>query len=96
MTDTTMQISQFSKTASRCLVLCAAVLITTACTDCIEPFANPDLNGNISTLPADLQNVIRKRFPNTADRAGANVKVHQGRDEESSTIRISTVDGKNI
>ena len=89
-----MQISQFSKTASRCLVLCAAVLITTACTDYIEPFANPDLNGNnislntdkewttcqlptfignISTLPADLQNVIRKRFPNTADRAGAKV-----------------------
>ena len=61
------------------------MLITTACTDYIEPFANPDLNGNnislntdkewttcqlptfignISTLPADLQNVIRKRFPN--------------------------------
>lgn len=52
------------------------MLITTACTDYIEPFANPDINGNnislntdkdignISTLPADLQNVIRKRFPN--------------------------------
>ncbi len=39
-------------------------------------------------------------YTSPAPKVGAyiyrNVKVHQGRDEESSTIRISTVDGKNI